>query len=95
MSATMTQEDINLVCSKFGVKQYGMLCGSLAWRQTLFHFKVKGDPAKSIQKDGARLLASQLDKQQLWYCNSRTSAEGAILEEFLRCYLTKVGSQIL
>jgi superfamily II DNA helicase RecQ len=28
MSAIMTQEDVDLVCSKFGVRQYAILCGS-------------------------------------------------------------------
>jgi superfamily II DNA helicase RecQ len=81
MSATMTSEDIDVVTKKFGIDRYVMMCGSLARRQTLFRFKVSGNPAKSVVQLGADKLAAQPDKQQLWYCNSRTSAEGSMLDK--------------
>jgi superfamily II DNA helicase RecQ len=81
MSATMTSEDIDVVTKNFGIDRYVMMCGSLARRQTLFRFRVSGNPAKSVVQLGADKLSAQPDKQQLWYCNSRTSAEGSMLDK--------------
>jgi superfamily II DNA helicase RecQ len=82
MSATMTMEDINVVRKRVGIDHYVMMCGSpLACRQTLFQFKVSGNPGKSVVQLGADKLEEQPDKQQLWYCNSRTSAEGGSMLE--------------
>jgi superfamily II DNA helicase RecQ len=79
MSATTTQDDIDVVCKHFGVDSYAMLCGSLARRNTSFKFLVKGDPVKSLLKSGEEHLSSQPNMQQLWYCNSRRSCEGSLL----------------
>ena len=80
MSATFRQEDYDRVVSLFGMDHPLVMQGSLARRNTMFRCYVEGDPAKSLLKSAQIHLKQYPDSQQLWYINSKTAAEGPILE---------------
>eukprot|EP00956_Cyclotella_meneghiniana_P045152 scaffold355769_cov103-Cyclotella_meneghiniana.AAC.1 len=80
MSATFRQEDYDRVVSLFGLDNPLVMQGSLDRRNTMFRCFVEGDPSKSLLKSAQTNLKEYSDKQQLWYCNSRTTCEGALLE---------------
>ena len=80
MSATMTEEDVTIVSRLFGMKNSIMMCGSLERRNTFFKFEVKGDSARAMLRSAESDLINQPNNQQLWYCNSRSTCEGSLLD---------------
>eukprot|EP00956_Cyclotella_meneghiniana_P018449 scaffold30718_cov36-Cyclotella_meneghiniana.AAC.1 len=80
MSATFRQEDYDRVVTLFGLDNPLVMQGSLARRNTMVRCFVEGDPSKSLLKSAQTNLKDYPDKQQLWYCNSRTTCEGALLD---------------
>eukprot|EP00956_Cyclotella_meneghiniana_P031331 scaffold81936_cov56-Cyclotella_meneghiniana.AAC.2 len=81
MSATFRRRDYATVSKLFNMSSPAILQGSLARRNTEFQFQVFGDPVKSLLRSSSTHMQEQPDMQQLWYCNSRTTCEGPLLEK--------------
>lgn len=81
MSATFRRDDYKRVSNFFGADGATIMQGELSRRQTLFRCFVSGSPATSLLKSGLAHLKQQPDMQQLWYANSRSACEGALLEK--------------
>eukprot|EP00956_Cyclotella_meneghiniana_P004040 scaffold4901_cov50-Cyclotella_meneghiniana.AAC.1 len=81
MSATFRRSDYESVASVFEMNNVAVMQGPLARRSTKFEFFVEGNPAKSLVKSARAHITLHPDKQQMWYCNSRTACEGALLDK--------------
>jgi len=80
MSATFQKEERDKCVSLLGDMKPNILHGSLARRNTDFLCVISGSPARTLKTSGDRDLTEHDDKQQLWYCNSKTNAETSYLD---------------
>ena len=80
MSATFRQEDYERVIRLFGMESPIVMQGDLSRRQTFIGCFIEGNPANSMLKSTTSNLNDYPNRQVLLYSNSRTAAEGSILE---------------
>ena len=80
MSATLRENDQDRLSKLLELDNPSVLSGSLERRSIMFVTKVSGDPASSIRTCLDLNLKEDQDKQILIYTNSKSNAEGALLE---------------
>ena len=96
MSATFRQVDYDRVVSLFGNRNTIVMEGPLSRRNTTFKCIVSGAPSSSLLQSATAHLKHAPDKQQLWYCNSRTTCEGSLRKKadlLLEKYVRSTGQQ--
>ena len=81
MSATFRNKDMNTVSKCLGIdRPSAVMRGPLARRNVLFRIDVTGDPTTAIRTSTANDLAGDSTVQEIWYSNTKTNAEGFLLE---------------
>ena len=80
MSATLRQVDRDRITTLLGDMKPNIMHGSLARRGTVFSCFVLGDCCRTFKKSAEAFHKAKPTKQQLWYYNSASKAEGAALD---------------
>ena len=80
MSATLRQCDRDRVTELLGSMEPNISHGSLARRGTMFTCEVSGNPAATMKASSKKNLKTSPNAQQLLYTNSKTNAEGGLLD---------------
>jgi len=80
MSASFRDSDKSTCTRLLGGMEPNVMHGSLARRGTVFSCHISGQSTKTLKTSALELLKSHPTKQQLWYTNSKTKAEGPMLE---------------
>ena len=83
MSATMRESDEDPTALLLGDMEPNLLCGSLARRNIKFTCSVSGNPAKSLITSARSHLHGSPNHQQIWFTNSKSNAEGPLLNAAL------------
>eukprot|EP00804_Cyclotella_cryptica_P004628 CCRYP_006958-RA/>CCRYP_006958-RA protein AED:0.37 eAED:-0.02 QI:0/-1/0/1/-1/1/1/0/271 len=81
MSATFHDDDRARLQSLFQRYNVHIMQGPLERRATQFLCVVSGDPVKTMMKSAETDLKCFPNNQQLWYGNSRSNCEGALLDK--------------
>jgi superfamily II DNA helicase RecQ len=79
MSATMSADDQKRVSTLLGGAKPQVLRGDLSRRETQFSVSISGRASNSLYRSAARDLENYPQAQQIWYCNSATSAEESMV----------------
>mmetsp|Transcript_15257 Transcript_15257/g.32285 ORF Transcript_15257/g.32285 Transcript_15257/m.32285 type:complete len:390 (+) Transcript_15257:1064-2233(+) len=81
MSATYRECDQRRVSQCLGIdRPDAILRGDLSRRGITFLVDVSGAPANAIRQDATQDLIADPHSQQIWYTNSKTNAEGSLLQ---------------
>ena len=79
MSATFKQEDMKRLETFLG-DDVCVMQGPLDRRATDFKCVISGNPARTLVASAERDIKAHPNRQQLWYGNSRSNCEGAMLD---------------
>ena len=79
MSATMRESDEDTITPLLGDMKPNIICGSLARRNIKFTCSVSGNPARSLTTSARSHLHGSPNHQQIWFTNSKSNAEGPLL----------------
>ena len=81
MSATYRKKDRKTVANCLGIdKPNALMRGPLARRNVLFRLDVTGDPTHAMKSATEQDLAGDPTGQQIWYTNTKSNAEGRLLD---------------
>ena len=83
MSATMRESDEDTISPLLGDMKPNLLFGSLARRNIKFTCYVSGNPAQSLTTSARSHLHGSPNHQQIWFTNSKSNAEGPLLNAAL------------
>ena len=79
MSATMRKSGEDTITPLLGDMKPNILSGSLARRNIKFTCSISGNPAKSLTASARSHLHGSPNHQQIWFTNSKSNAEGPLL----------------
>jgi superfamily II DNA helicase RecQ len=83
MSATLCKCDEDIIAPLLGDIKPNLLCGLLARRNIKFSCSVSGNPATSLTTSARSHLHGSPNHQQIWFTNSKSNAEGPLLNAAL------------